>query len=75
MTLKSGKESFVWDDTTGQSDPDKPLKVYYYRPEEVNADTPVWMIMHGTGRNADDYRDYFVDAAQEQGAIIIAPVA
>ena len=73
MTLKSGKGSFTWDDKTGQSDPDKPLKVFYYRPEKINADTPVWMIMHGTGRNADDYRDYFVDAAKEQGAVVIAP--
>ncbi|MDJ0589103.1 MAG: hypothetical protein QNJ72_03780 [Pleurocapsa sp. MO_226.B13] len=73
MTLESGTGSFVWEDTTGQSDPDKPLEVFYYRPEEVTADTPVWFIMHGTGRNADDYRDYFVDAAREQGALVIAP--
>ena len=73
MALNAGKGSFIWDDTTGVSDPDKPLKVYYYRPEEVTADTPVWIIAHGMGRNADDYRDYFVDAAAEQGALVIAP--
>ncbi|MCG8366250.1 MAG: hypothetical protein MJA27_23305 [Pseudanabaenales cyanobacterium] len=73
MALNVGKGSFLWDDTTGASDPDKPLKVYYYRPEKVTADTPVWIIAHGMGRNADDYRDYFVDAAAEQGALVIAP--
>ena len=73
MTLKVGTGKFRWDDSTGRSDPDKPLDVYYYRPEKVTEDTPVWFIMHGTGRNADDYRDYFVDAAKEQGALIIAP--
>ena len=73
MTLNAGTGKFRWDDNTGRSDSDKPLDVYYYRPEEVTAETPVWFIMHGTGRNADDYRDYFVDAAKEQGALVIAP--
>lgn len=73
FALPPGLGTFFWDDETGESDPDKPLTVYYYRPDEVSANTPVWMIMHGTNRNADDYRDYFVDAATAQGAIVVAP--
>jgi pimeloyl-ACP methyl ester carboxylesterase len=72
-SLSPGKGSFVWEDKTGASDPDKPLKVYYYRPAELTAETPVWIIMHGMGRNADDYRDYFVAMGKDQGAMIIAP--
>lgn len=64
---------FTWDDTTGQSDPNKPLRVYYYRPATVTANTPVWFILHGTSRNADDYRDYFAAKAAAQGAIVLAP--
>ena len=33
-SLSPGTDSFVWEDKTGASDPDKPLKVYYYRPAE-----------------------------------------
>ena len=73
MTLNIGQGKFRWDDNTGQSDPDKPVDVYYYRPEVITEETPVWMIMHGTGRNADDYRDYFIDEAKKQGALVIAP--
>ena len=73
MTLNVGTGKFRWDDNTGRSDPNKPLDVYYYRPDEVTADTPVWIIMHGTGRDADNYRGFFVDAAREQGALVIAP--
>lgn len=72
-SLSPGKGMFTWDDNTGQSDPDKPLDVYYYRPPTVTPTTPVWFIMHGTDRNADDYRDYFADEAADQGAIVIAP--
>jgi poly(3-hydroxybutyrate) depolymerase len=73
MALNTGTGSFVWTDKTGASDPNKSLRVYYYRPNVVNANTPVWVIMHGDSRNANDYRDYFVAAAQKQGAIVIAP--
>lgn len=73
VALSPGTGSFSWDDTTGHSDPDKTLQVYYYRPEVVTSDTPVWVVMHGASRNADDYRDYFVSAATAQGALVIAP--
>ncbi len=73
MVLNPGAGSFIWRDTTGQSDPNKDLRVFYYRPEVVTADTPVWTIMHGTGRDASDYRDRFITEAQAQGAIVIAP--
>ncbi len=72
-SLAPGAGSFFWDDNTGASDPDKPLDVYYWRPTDVTRDTPVWVIMHGSSRNADDYRDYFIDAAAAQGALILAP--
>jgi hypothetical protein len=72
-SLPEGSGSFLWEDKTGASDPDKSLKVYYYRPSVVSATTPVWFIMHGTERNADEYRDYFVKYAAEQGAFIVAP--
>ncbi len=72
-SMSPGMGSFIWDDKTGASAWDKPLKVYYFRPTELTTETPVWIIMHGLGRNADDYRDYFIAMARDQGAIVIAP--
>lgn len=65
--------SFVWTDNTGASDPTKPLTVYYRSPTNLSADTPVWFVMHGASRNADDYRDYLADAPGASDALIIAP--
>ena len=73
LALSPGAGSFHWDDDTGASDPTKPLDVYYYRPFVLEPDAPIWIIMHGQSRNADDYRDYFVSAAAAQGALVIAP--
>ena len=72
-SLPAGSGAFLWNDKTGASDPHKPLKVYYYRPAIVTATTPVWFIMHGTERNADEYRDCFIQFAVEQGALVMAP--
>ena len=54
--LAPGSGSFQWTDQSGQSDPNKTLTVQYFRPDVVDADTPIWVIMHGMNRNADDYR-------------------
>ncbi len=61
--LAPGSGSFQWTDESGQSDPNKTLTIEYFRPDVVDADTPVWIIMHGVGRTADTYRDYFESAA------------
>ncbi|HDY66017.1 MAG TPA: hypothetical protein ENH84_07295 [Phycisphaerae bacterium] len=73
LALAPGSGSFQWTDQTGQSDPNKTLTIEYFRPDVVDADTPVWIIMHGMGRTADNYRDYFQSAAAAQNALVIAP--
>ena len=65
--------SFLWTDVSGESDPTKPLTVYYRSPTNFSADTPVWFVMHGASRNADDYRDYLAAAPGATDALIIAP--
>lgn len=65
--------SFVWTDTTGRSDPDKPIRVYFSRPEELRPDTPIWFSLHGMSRNGETYRDHLANAPGAEGALIIAP--
>ncbi len=73
LALPPGSNSFEWADVTGQSDPGKTLTVEYFRPNVVTADTPVWIIMHGVGRNASSSRNSFQAAAAAQDALVIAP--
>ena len=71
--LSPGLGSFVWDDQSGASDPNKPLAVHYFRPAVVDENTPVWMIMHAAGRGAAGARNQFLLPAITQGAVVIAP--
>ena len=49
------------------------VRVYYFRPPRFGRDSPIVMVMHGPYRNAEDYRDYWKPAAEQDGALILVP--
>lgn len=49
------------------------LTVETYRPENLSANAPIVFVMHGVNRNADDYRDAWIDIADACGLAIVAP--
>jgi pimeloyl-ACP methyl ester carboxylesterase len=53
--------------------PARTIEVYTYRPESHGADDPIVMVMHGASRNADDYRDRWVEVADRYRLLIVAP--
>lgn len=53
--------------------PNKPMRVFYHIPPGSRADMPVVMVFHGDERNAEDYRDIWIDAANQYGFMVIAP--
>ena len=44
-----------------------------YRPAHATAHSPIVLVQHGVLRNGDDYRDFWIPAADEHGLVIIAP--
>lgn len=69
--VPSGKWSFVWKDARGH--PDRPMRVYTYRPRACDASCPMVIVMAGMKRNAADYRDYWELAADRYRVLIVAP--
>jgi pimeloyl-ACP methyl ester carboxylesterase len=59
------------DDGRGASS--APMDVYFYRPATFKPGGPVLIVVHGSSRNAGDYRYYFAAAAWRYGALILAP--
>lgn len=51
----------------------KSLKVYYYIPNNKSSTTPIFIVFHGTNRNAEEYRNAMIEKANTYGFIIIAP--
>ena len=66
-----GKWSFVWKDALGH--PDRPIRVYTYRPRACDASCPMVIVMAGLKRNASAYRDYWELAADRYKFLVVAP--
>jgi poly(3-hydroxybutyrate) depolymerase len=49
------------------------IPVWYFLPENVRADAPVLIAMHGVNRDADRYRDEWLPHAKKYGFILAAP--
>lgn len=53
--------------------PDRPLSVNFYRPEAHGPEDPVVIVQHGMLRNGDEYRDFWIPAAEKHRLLIVAP--
>jgi len=53
--------------------PDRQIEVNFYRPATYGPDDPVVIVQHGMLRNGDEYRDYWVPAAEKHRILIAAP--
>lgn len=69
--VPNGKWSFVWKDEKGH--PDRPIRVYTYRPRACDASCPMVIVMAGLKRNASAYRDYWELAADRYKFLVVAP--
>lgn len=51
----------------------KTIKVFYHIPNGTMSQMPILFSFHGDGRNADDYRDYWISMANQHKMMIFAP--
>jgi len=51
----------------------KQITVFYHRPENLHAGSPVVMVIPGAGRNGDDYRDAWVQSSERYGVLVLSP--
>jgi poly(3-hydroxybutyrate) depolymerase len=52
--------------------PERPLVIHTYRPAAYRPDDPVVLVQHGVKRNGDEYRDFWIDAAEKHRLLIVA---
>lgn len=52
--------------------PDRPLVIQTYRPAAHGPDDPVVLVQHGMKRNGDEYRDFWIDAAEKHRVLVVA---
>ncbi|HAA24204.1 MAG TPA: hypothetical protein DCR93_34550 [Cytophagales bacterium] len=69
--LEEGKDSFVMMAYTHNER--KSIRVHTYKPSTWKDGDQLVMVMHGGGRNGDDYRDAWVELAEENNLLVVAP--
>lgn len=66
-----GKDSFVMD--AYRHTDRKTIRVWTYRPQQWTAGNPVLFVMHGMGRNAEEYLDAWTALAEQKNLMLVAP--
>ncbi|MCP4059006.1 MAG: hypothetical protein GY738_17180 [Pseudoalteromonas sp.] len=67
----TGKDSFVIN--AYKHTDRKTIRVWTYKPAEWTPADPVLFVMHGMGRNAEDYLDAWTELAEQKGIMLIVP--
>ncbi|MEJ2585917.1 MAG: hypothetical protein P8Z38_13120 [Robiginitalea sp.] len=68
--LSNGSGNFLIEDSRDAS---KKIRVFYYKPREFNQDSRILMVLPGTGRNGDDYRNSWVELSEKYNVLILSP--
>lgn len=66
----AGRNAITYIDEDRNSD--RPFKLQTYRPYGYTPDRPVVIVQHGVLRNGDEYRDFWVEAADKHKLLIVA---
>jgi hypothetical protein len=49
------------------------ITIFYHMPENFTQSSKVLMVIPGAGRNADDYRDSWIEASEKYSVLIVSP--
>jgi pimeloyl-ACP methyl ester carboxylesterase len=52
---------------------ERPLDIWAHVPESAHRDSPVVFVLHGMGRNGEQYRNAWVQPAETHGFVVIVP--
>jgi hypothetical protein len=69
--VPSGRWSFVFTDQKGR--PDRPIRVFTYRPKQCDEKCPIMIVLHGAKRDAYPYMKEWASVADDHRMILIGP--
>lgn len=49
------------------------IRVYYHKPKNMTPKSKILIVIPGSGRNGDDYRDSWVEASEKHKVLILSP--
>ncbi len=52
--------------------PDERITLFYHKPRTFRPDSDILLVVPGSGRSAESYRDAWVEASEAQGLLVVA---
>lgn len=71
ILINKGSGSFKMDGS-GKHKVDS-ITIFYHKPANFHQSSRILMVIPGAGRNADDYRDSWIEASEKYSVLIISP--
>lgn len=71
VTLKEGSGKFLIEGGIGKKE--KSIVVFYHKPRNFDSNSKILFVIPGAGRNANSYRDTWVDVAEKNAVLVLSP--
>jgi len=72
VNLKNGSGVFLMNGINNNES--KSVKVYYHKPKSFSESSKILMVIPGAGRDADEYRDAWIESAENHDVLILSPM-
>ncbi len=70
IKIQDGIGKFLID---GGLQQEKRIVIHYYKPQNLNPESPVVIVLPGAGRNGDEYRDIWIEKANNYNILVLSP--
>ncbi len=71
ITIEEGSGHFIFNGGDGHEQ--DTINVYHYKPKSFTVNSKILLVIPGAGRNADDYRDSWIEASEKHSVLIVSP--
>lgn len=71
--IKLGEGSGYFERMGGLGHQEDTIRVYFHKPKNFTAQSKILIVIPGSGRNGDDYRDSWIEASEKHSVLIISP--
>ncbi|MDC6350092.1 hypothetical protein PP178_00890 [Zeaxanthinibacter sp. PT1] len=72
INIRIGSGVFLIEGGVGNKD--KGIKIFYHKPKNFNKDSKFLLVIPGAGRNADSYRDAWIEESEKYSVLILSPM-
>lgn len=70
--LRTGSGNFLIEGGKGHAE--DTVAVFYHMPENYTARSSVLLVIPGSGRDADEYRDSWIESSEKHGILVLSPM-